>query len=197
MTNGSLGAGGVAECWYPRCWAAPVLTNHPRALPWFAWAPAGEPWPGARHSRYFASSWKSFWCLTGNSATQGCLSLGANSSASFQRCAAAGAGESGKQLHLDFIPTSYVCASLFIWNAHSCIGYFVGTSGLSDRGCCCVPQTALSTHAFFFPLPFDPSFLKHKSECSNFSPELFPTLFLICILNHVLNVSYHNCKSCY
>lgn len=32
-------------------------------------------------------------------ATQGYLSLGANSSVQFQHCTAAGAGESGKQLH--------------------------------------------------------------------------------------------------
>lgn len=33
LTNGSLGAEGVEECWYPRCWAVTVLTNHPRYFP--------------------------------------------------------------------------------------------------------------------------------------------------------------------
>lgn len=66
QTNGSPGAEGVEECWYPRCWAVPALTNCPWALPWFSRALAGEPWSGACHSCYIASSWKSFWCLTGN-----------------------------------------------------------------------------------------------------------------------------------
>lgn len=51
------------------------------------------------------------WCLLGNSATQGYFYLGANSSAQFQCYAAAGEGENGKQLHLNFISTSFYCAS--------------------------------------------------------------------------------------
>lgn len=43
----------------------------------------------------------------GNSATRWYLSSGASSSALSQCCAAAGAGQSGKQLHLNFSPTSF------------------------------------------------------------------------------------------
>lgn len=40
-----------------------VLTNRLQALLWFTWVPSGEPWPGACHSCYVASSWNSLWCL--------------------------------------------------------------------------------------------------------------------------------------
>lgn len=148
------------------------------------WAPSGEPWPGARHSCYVAGSWKSLWCLPGNSATQGYLPLGANPPAQFQCCAAAGAGESGKQPHLNFIPIPFVCASFFLLGRSFLDWLFCrNIRPVGERLLLCFPGS--TKHSFFFPFHLIPLFLRHKSEYSNFPPELSPLLLLICILNHI------------
>lgn len=113
LTNGSLWT--VRSVCIQDAEQSPALTNRPQGFLWFTWAPSGELWPGACHSCYIASSWNSLQCLLGNSATQWYLSLGASSSALFQCRVAAGAGQSGKQLHLNVIPTSLFMPLLFFF----------------------------------------------------------------------------------
>lgn len=161
LTNGSLGAVGVEECWYPRYWAVPVLTNHLRALPCFAWAPSEspgqeplgsiirEPWPGARHSCCVASSWRSIWYLTGSSATQGYLSLGAKFICPVSvLCCSRGRGK-WKVAPLEF-HSYFLCLCPFVYLKHSFLDWLFCRSirPVWERLLLCSPDSI--THILFF-----------------------------------------------
>lgn len=171
----------------------PVLINPPQADLWFTWLPLGEPWPRALHSRPCQHLEEPLAALPHQDGFPW-EQIQAASPAQLQRCMGAeklggscSALESKRwsvlSLEVNFSPPSLVLASFFFT-------FFFFLDLLFRRKI--RPESLHSPHGIgtrSFFLSFDSSFPRHKSEYSDFSPELSPPLLLIYILKHILKRS--------
>lgn len=109
LTNGSLRAEGVVECRHPRCWAVPSANRSPTGTSLI--------YVGSIRRALARSPSLLLHCQQLEkslmSAGQLCHTRISFFGSKFVCSVSAGAGESGKQLHMNFILTSFVRASVF------------------------------------------------------------------------------------